>query len=382
MQALDESTVYERLDRVFGREWDHKFSYARCVTFTFPVEGNSASKVSLHFWRTKCILNVPIQGAQTALKVTGSHMYAADERGAFLLNHKASFLTTALKELGVGSEDASIRNSYLSLSPSVSVLYLTGFDTNLQQVAVVEKKPGNPVFSFLEYSPISDLFIRLYRIELMTILRKDGECLKSVNVYLLTLDHRGVALLSFESFSQDATFDFRLESQPSIKFEVDSVEKTELLGGLFFYYMNFDHFLSEKIINNMMHNWGNEKRASARIQKMLPVKINLSRYKSLYAFNDDISICGMRIIHKHAIPTGMHFDCQIRLASIFGDINLKSVTVWKKTLMSTLNITGVKFLENDPGELKRLRDYLESEIVTDFKSAVFHNESAVISQSS
>ncbi|MHC9541929.1 MAG: PilZ domain-containing protein [Vulcanimicrobiota bacterium] len=382
MQALDEPTVYERLDRVFGREWAHSFSCARCATFTFPVEGNAAGNVSLHFWRTKCVLDVPIQGAGTALKVAGDYICAADEYGAFLLNHKASFLTTALKELGVGSDDALIRNSYLSFSPSVSVLYLTGFDTNLQQAVVVEKKPGNPVFSFLEYSPISDLFVRVYRVESMTILSEDGECSKSVDVYLLTLDHRGIAFLSFENFSRDAVFDFRLASQPSLKFEVDSVEKTELLGGVFFYYMNFDHFLSEKIINTLKQNWGNERRASVRIQKILPVKITLSRYKSLYALTDDISIRGMRIVHKHAIPPGIHFDCQIRLASVFGDINLKSVPVWKKTLMSTLNITGVEFLENDPGDLKRLRDYLESEIVTDFKSAVFQNNLTVISQSS
>lgn len=314
--------------------------------------------------------------------MTGSHICAADENGAFLLNHKASFLTTALKEFGVGSDDASIRNSYLSFSPSVSVLYLTGFDTTLQQIAVVEKKPGNPVFSFLEYSPISDLFIRVYRVESMTILREDGEPSKCVDVYLLTLDHRGIAFLSFENFSRDAVFDFRLASQPSLKFEVDSVQKTELLGGVFFYYMNFDHFLSEKIINTLKHNWGNEKRASVRSQKILPVKITLSRYKSLYALTDDISIYGMRIVHKHAIPPGIHFDCQIRLASVHGDINLKSVLVWKKALMSTLNITGVKFLENDPRDLKRLRDYLESEIVTEFKSAVFQNNSTLISQSS
>lgn len=358
----------ERLDAVFGREWDRRFSGARCATFTFPcaAENNADGKVSLHFWRTECVLDFPAEQDKTSLKVAGSHMCAADEHGAFLLNHKASFLTAAIRELGVGSEDASVRNSYLSLSPSVSVLYMTGFDSSLQQIAVVEKKKGGSGFSFLEYSPISDLFVRVYRVESMEMLKEDGEFLKCVDVYLLTLDHRGIAFLSFENFSQDSVYDFRLKSQPSLKFEVDSVEKKELFSGVFFYYMNFDRFLSEKTINNLKHSWGDERRASVRCQKIMPVRITLNRNKSLYALTDDISIYGMRIVHKHAIPPGIHFDCQIRLASLYGDINLKSVPVWKKTLMSTLNITGVRFLDNDPVEMKRLKDYLESEIVKDF----------------
>ncbi|GEM_PF-2269776 len=371
MQTLDESTVCERLDAVFGREWNHKTSYVRCATFVFPgaVGENGTDKVSLHFWRTKCDLDIPLQDGKNVLNVTGDHMCTSDEHGAFLLNHKASFLTTALRELGVGSDDARIMNSYLSHSPSVSVLYLTGFDTTLRKIAIVERKSDLPVFSFLEFRSISDLLLRVYRIESMMLIGEGEDCCQHMNVYLLTLDHRGIALLSEEDLPLDAAFEIRLDSYPSLALAVDSVQKTSLTCGVSFYYLNFDHFLSEKTINILRSRWGNERRAQVRIQRTLPVKIALSRYKSLHALTSDISLSGMRIVHKHSIPPGMHFDCQVRLATVHGDIELKSMLVWKKTLMSTLNITGVQFIQHNTEELQRLRDYLESEIVKELRTA-------------
>jgi len=382
LQALDEPSVCERLDSVFGREWEQKSSCARCVTFTFPcsAEGNGAGNVTLHFWRTKCMLNMPVEGSRSTLKVTGEHLCAADERGAFLLNHRASFLTAALKGLGVGSDDSTVRNSYLSLSPSVSVLYLTGFDASVDRIAIAERESDAHAFSFLEYRPISDYFIRVYRIEPISITREDGEGCRSMSVYLLTLDHRGMALLAAGNLPDNVAFEVRLESHPSLTFAVDSVQRTALPSGVSFYYLNFDHFLSEKKVNMLKQCWGYEKRASVRLQRVLPVRISLSRYKKLYALTDDISCHGMRVVHKHAIPPGMHFECRIRLATVYGDVDLKSELVWKKTLMSTLNITGVKFIRSDSRELGRLRDYLESEIISDLKAAVCQDDSEPVSR--
>jgi len=52
----------------------------------------------------------------------------------------------------------------------------------------------------------------------------------------------------------------------------------------------------------------------------------------------------------------------------------------KKTLMSTLNTTGVKFIRSDSRELGRLREYLESEIISDLSSVVCKDGSELVSR--
>jgi hypothetical protein len=360
---LSENAVCERLDRVF-EHWSREYFFENLATITLPGGGHEGEAISspVSFWHCMCAITVPAQPGREAFSVSGDFICASNDKGAFTIHQKGAFLSAALKGFHLGDQSEGMRNSFLNSSFPASMLYLIGFDGD-PEPTFIPHDGGDTSGSFLEHKSLSAHFFKIFR-SVSLMLKKGGE-LFPTRVYLLFMDQRGIALLSSNPFPDQFPFELELQGPIVQTFSIDSLQRKHIRDNVDFYHMNFERFLPEKSFESLSLIWGSERRENVRIDRVVPLEVELSKHKRFYAITDNISLRGMRILHRHTIPPGVHVNCRIRLGGDEGDIMTKGLMVWKKSLMSGLNITGISFIAMERGVTRRLLRYLEREIIAE-----------------
>ncbi len=353
LHALNEGCISERLDRFFVR-WSRSYAFHHLATL--KIKAHEEREAVIHYWRARCTLNLTHESEET-FQVSSSFIGPADERGSFSVNRKAAFLSTALRHLNAGGGE----ECYVASSQPSSPLFLTGFPAHSRAIQFLSSASEHESFPFLEFRPLSNDFVRIYRMEPL-ILRHEGSEQRHF-AYMLTADQRGFVLLSAKPFPDKFPFEMTLGTSPAMSFIVDSVQRRKIGITTEFCHVNFDRFLPSKTFLLLKERWGNERRENIRLERSLPMEIELSRHKRLYAITDNISVIGARIVHTHAIPPGVYFTCRVRLGDDLGDISFKGLLVWKKNLMTNLNMAGIKFFRIEENDRRRLIHYIQREIV-------------------
>jgi hypothetical protein len=367
LTMLSENTICERLDKVFDR-WSRDYSFENLAAVSLPVGGQheKIEHLTISFWRSWCTITVPAGHSRGALSINADFVCPSNEKGAFMIHQKGSFLSAALKGLHIGEKSEELDKSFLKSSLPVSMLYLIGFDRE-PEVTFVSGEQEDTKYSFLEHKSLSAHFFKIFRTMSLT-LRQGGES-RSIKAYLLFMDQRGIALLSRNPFPDQYPFELELQGTPAHNFSIHSLQRRHVRADVDCYQMNFERFLPEKSFESLAKFWGNEKRENVRVDRVVPLEVELSKHKRFYAITDNISLKGMRIVHRHAIPPGVHLNCRIRLGGLEGDITVRGVMIWKEALMSGLNITGIGFISMDSSVQRRLLRYLEREIIAELMDA-------------
>jgi hypothetical protein len=351
--VLGETPLCERLDRLFER-WSRDYAFSHLASISlFP---GSQKEAVVHFWHACCELQLAHRSG-SSIMAGSSFIGPSDDRGAFSINRKAAFLSAAVRELKAGCEGGG------NGLPQSAPLFLTAFPAASSSIRFFPSHQAQEGPSFLNFRPLSADFVRIYKMEPIILAGEKKE--QYYRVYLLTADQKGFSLLSAKPFPDKFPLEMTLGSDQSMRFVIDSIQKKQIYQSVEFCHVNFERFLPSKIFDSLKEHCGNERREHVRLERSLPVEIELSKHKRLYAITDNISVIGARIVHTHAIPPGIYLGCRVRLGGDLGDISFRGLLVWKKNLMTNLNMAGIKFIKIEDNDKNRLMNYLQREIIRD-----------------
>ena len=187
---------------------------------------------------------------------------------------------------------------------------------------------------------------------------QSGSCF----LHIYDLSEQGMRVHTDHHFETDRLTHIKLFLDNPIEVGVRSAWTKELFGGMYVTGLAFENLSQEAQIElaNFMERYSpDSKRRSVRIQRILPVEIQLgSLVQKMSVFTLDISTTGMRINHDYPLPEDIDIPFSILIDLEQDPLEVVSRVSWQEENTLGQYVIGLQFQNPNNEVLCRLEEFM------------------------
>lgn len=185
-------------------------------------------------------------------------------------------------------------------------------------------------------------------------------------LHIYDLSESGMRVHTDLLFPKGDSLPLRLLLDRPIDLRVEAIWQKELIGGMHvagLKFLDLDHECQEEIRSFLERHSPENKRKSARLQRILVVEMVVgSTSQKFGVFTLDISTTGMKISHDYPLPEDVEIPFRILLEYDKPPIEVIAQVTWQEANTLGQYVIGLNFNNPDAGVISRLEEFIDNQL--------------------